>query len=127
MGAAFYIVLENKSGGLDTNLDGKSFTREIDALDDAARELGVRPLSEFYSADPEALAEFLEEAGLEDGDMEISPMEYFSAQEGLATLQALKGHPSAQDEGVAADLKECERILTAAAQQGVAWRFDMDI
>lgn len=126
MGAAFYIVLESKIDGLDTYLDGKSFTRHIEELDDAARELGVRPLSEFYSADPDTLAEFMEEAGLEEGEMEISPLEHFSPAEGLATVRALAAHPAAQDERVADDLKECERILSAAAERGVNWRFDMD-
>ena len=28
---------------------------------------------------------------------------------------------------VAEDLRECERILTVAAQHGVSWHFEMDI
>jgi hypothetical protein len=53
MGAAYFIVLERKPGGVDTDMGGKSLSRHMESLDEAARQLGVRPLSEFFSADPE--------------------------------------------------------------------------
>ncbi len=123
MGAAYFIVLERKIDGVDTGMDGKSISRDMETLDDAARELGVRPLSEFFSADPEQMAEFMEEAG----DIELPPLQQFSAQDGLATIRALATHPAAQADGVAQDLNECERILNAAAQHGVGWHFEIDI
>jgi len=51
LGAAYFIVLERQIDGLDTGMDGKSLSRHIESLDDAAREMGVRPLSEFVSID----------------------------------------------------------------------------
>ena len=123
MGAAYFIVLERQIDDVDTGMDGKSISRHMESLDDAARELGVRPLSEFFSADPEQMAELMEEAG----DIELPPLQQFSTEEGLATVRALAAHTAARADGVAQDLRECERILTAAAQHGVGWHFEIDI
>ena len=127
MGVAFYVVLERKIDGLDSGMDGKSLARHIESLDLAARELGVRPLSEFLSGDPEELTEFMEGEGIAGSDGELAPLEQFSAEEGLATVRALASHAAARAEGVARDLHECERILSAATQHGVGWHFEIDI
>jgi hypothetical protein len=91
----------------------------IESFDEAARELGVRPLSEFFSADPEQLAEFMEGEGIAAGDAELPPLQQFTAQDGLATIRALAGHAAARVEGVAQDLRECERILWTAPARGL--------
>ena len=65
MGAAYFIVLEREIDGLDTGIDGKSLSQQIDTLDQAARDLGVRPLSEFFSIAPEEAANFMEGEGME--------------------------------------------------------------
>ena len=123
MGAAYFIVLERKIDGVDTNMDGKRLSQHIESLDEAARQLGVRPLSEFYSADPEQLAEFME--GLDA--TEIPPLQQFAAQDGLTTIRALLEHAASRAEGVADDLRDCERILSVASQQGIDWHFEIDI
>jgi len=122
MGSAHYIVLENEIDGLETLMDGKNLSRHIESLDEAARQLGVRPLSGFFSMDGEALADVI---GDDADDMELPPMEQFSAQEGLATVRALLSRPEAQP--AIEDLRACERILTAAAQHGVRWHFQIDV
>ena len=127
MGAAYFIVLEREIDGLDSSMDGKSLSRQIDALDAAARELGVRPLSEFFSADPEQLAEFMEGEGIDEGDFELPALEQFSVLEGLTTVRALAAHQVAQAEGVENDLRECERILSVTAEHGVGWHFEIDM
>ena len=118
MGAGYFIVLEREIEGLDTAMDGKSLSHEIESLDAAAREIGVRPLSEFFSADPEAAAEFMESEGIDATGIELPPLQQFSAQDGLTTVRALLSHASASDEQVGEDLRECDRILSAA---GAAW------
>lgn len=126
MGAAYFIVLERKIDGVDTGMDGKSLSKHMESLDEAARQLGVRPLSEFFSADPEQLAEFMEGEGGDAGNAAPLQLEQFSAQDGLATIRALASHAVAQADGVTKDLRECERILSAAAQHGVGWHFEVD-
>jgi hypothetical protein len=97
-------------------MDGKSLSRHIEALDDTARKLGVRPLSEFFSMPPDELAGFLDDAG----DIELPPLQHFSAHDGLATVRALLAHtPTHAADHLAGDFRECERILTVAAQHEV--------
>ena len=122
MGAAYYIALEKKIDGLDTMMDGKSLSRHIDSLDSVARKLGVRPLTEFTSMDGDALADVL---GDDADGIEVPPLQHFSAQDGLATVRALLPRPEAQP--ALQDLKDCERILSIAAQHGVGWHFQIDI
>jgi hypothetical protein len=126
MGAAYFIVLERAIDGLDTGMNGKSLSRHIKALDRAAKQLEVRPLSEFFSADPAQLAEFMEGEGIDVGDAAPPPLQQFTAQDGLATIRALSMHAVSKKDGVAEDLKECERILAGAAQHKVGWHFEVD-
>ncbi len=132
MGAAYFIVLERKIDGLDTMMDGKSLAHAIETLDAAATRLGVTPLSNFFSIDPEQAAEFLLEEGGEGAGIELPPLQQFSAQAGLATVRALLAHLQAKPrsvkdaEGVVGDLRECERILSAAAEHGIGWHFEVD-
>jgi hypothetical protein len=126
MGAAYFIVLGRKIDGVDTGMDGKSLSRHMESLDEAARQLGVRPLSEFFSADPKQAAAFMESHGIDAGDIELPPLQQFTAHDGLATVRALAAHAVARADGVAQDLAACERILSAAATQGVGWHFEVD-
>ena len=121
MGAAYFIVLEKKIDGLDTTMDGKSLSRQIEALDEAAEELGVRTLSSFFSMPADELAEFMDDAE----DIELPPLKQFSAEEGLASVRALLPRPEAQP--AMEDLRACERILATAAEHGVGWHFQIDV
>ena len=103
-------------------MDGKSISQHIDSLDQAARDLGVRPLSEFSSVAPEQAADFIKDAG----EIELPPLRQFTAQEGLATVTALAAHRVARAGGIAQDLQDCERILSTGAQHGVGWHFEVD-
>ncbi len=122
MGAAYYIALEKKIDGLDTMMDGKMLSRHIESLDSAAQQLGVRPLSEFISMGADAFADVL---GDDADGIEAPPLQHFSAQDGLATIRALLPRPEAQP--AIQDLKDCERVLSTAAQHGVGWHFQIDI
>ena len=132
MGAAFFIVLEKAIDGLDTMMDGKCLSRVADELDEAATELGVRPISEFISTDPAQAAEFLEGEGVDVSTIKLPPLQQFPADEGLATVRALMDHIQAnagaipRADGVLQDLHECERILSVAAEHGVGWHLEVD-
>ncbi len=122
MGTAYYIVLETEIDGLDTTMDGKSLSRHIESLDLLAQELGVRPLSDFLSMDGDALADILGDVA---DSIETPPLRQYSAQDGLVTVKALLGRPEANP--VVHDLRDCERILAAAAKSGVGWHLQIDI
>ncbi len=124
MGAAYFIVLERKIDGLDIMIDGKLLARTAEILDVIAPQLGVRPISEFISIDPAQAAEFMSSEGVDVGEIELPALQQFSAQDGLATVRALLSRPEAQP--AIQDLKDCERILGVAAQQGVGWHLEVD-
>jgi hypothetical protein len=73
------------------------------------------------------LAEFMESEGADAGVVELPPLQQFTAQDGLATVRTLAAHAAARADGVAQDLRECERILSAAAQHVIGWHFAIDI
>jgi hypothetical protein len=79
-----------------------------------------------FLADPERAAEMMEDEGIDAADIVLPPLQQFSAQDGLATVRALQLHTGASAEQAGEDLRECERILSAAAQHGVDWHFDID-
>jgi hypothetical protein len=93
MASAYYIVLEKEIDGLDTLMDGKSLSRHVQSLDEAAQGLSVLPLSGFFSMDGDALADVI---GDDAGDFEVPPLEQFSAADGLSTVRALLPRPEAQ-------------------------------
>ncbi len=99
MGAALYIALENKIPDLDTIIDGKI------SADEAADLLGD------------------DVAGIE-----ISAAEWFSAEEGLKTIDALLAEVDASPELRAAkdDLLGCQRVLREAQKRGVRWHLAID-
>lgn len=127
MGSAYFIVLERPIAGVDTSMDGKSLAKAADDLDWTARQIGVKPLSEFVSVDPHVAREILE-----DETSGLPELQQFSAAEGLKSVLALireiQAWPSGtgKTEGLLSDLRECERILNAAAEQGVRWHIEVD-
>jgi hypothetical protein len=122
MGTAHYIVLEKEIVGLDTQMDGKSLSQHMESLNSVAQQLGVRPLTEFISMDGDALADVL---GDDAEGIEMPPLQQFSATDGLTTVRALL--PRLEAQPALKDLRDCERILSMAAQLGVGWHFEIDI
>jgi hypothetical protein len=124
MSAAYYIVLEREIDGLDTMMNGKSLSRHMESLDAAATKLGVKPLSKFYGLSADEAANFGDE--MMEG-IELPPLEQFSARDGLTTVKALLAYTPVHVDHVVDDLKECEHILTVAAEHGVSWHFQIDV
>jgi hypothetical protein len=126
MGAALYIALEQPIPGFDPFVDGKALSKASGQLDSIATELGVRPLMEFFSADPEMAAEFLPEG------VEAPPQVWFTAADGLATVSALQAHLGVNPyavprlDQVLTDLANMEQILTTASEHGVKWCLQID-
>ena len=116
MGAALYIVLEKEIDGFDHFVNGKALSSEEEALDEIARNLGVTPLMDFYSTSEEEA----EELGLEGG-----PEGWFTAEQGLATVNALLAHVKDKDT-VVADLQEFAGVLEEARKRQVRWHLGVD-
>jgi hypothetical protein len=102
-------------------MDGMSLSWHMETLDALARQMGVRPLCESFSMEAEERAESMEGA---EG-IKPPPVRQFPAQAGLTTVKALLARPEARP--AMHDLRDCERILSAAAGRGVGWHFQVDV
>ncbi len=134
MGAALYIALETNDSAVDNVVDGKALSRAEGELANLARRLGVRPPMEFFSMSPERfeadVAHFNPLAGIEP----VPPFQedWFTAEEGLATVRALIGHlqehPAAFPGADAAisELEDCACALEEAGKRGIRWHLCVD-
>lgn len=132
MSVAFFIVTEREIDGLDTFVNGKAIAGLSDeVLQAACTAAGVRSVYDYVSADPEELADFLDDEALDDS-MELAPEEWFTAAEGLAWTMKLtahlEAHPAAVDGSAAvlADLAEYRAVFEALQSHDVRWHFQVD-
>ena len=125
MGAALYIALEKEIPGVDTMIDGKMLSRAEKHLAEAAKRLGVRPLMEFFSISADEASDLL---GEDTAGIELPSVQWFSAVEGLKTVQALlaEAESSPDLKGAKDNLLDCERVLNEAKKHGVRWHLAVD-
>ena len=130
MGVCLYVRLaRDLPGSAPPETDGKLLAKAIDTLDRAARKLGVRPLSDFYSVSKkQALAEFRDDADdLTDEEWEALADDHvwWPASEGVASVTALlrwaaeNGSKLHRPEDVVADLELFHSALAAAARENI--------
>ncbi len=129
MAASLYIVVEGEDPGYDIFVNGRALARNEDAVERLALALGVRPLIEFFSADENSMALLIEEGA---GDPELMrrlpPPQWYSAADGLATVEALVGALRAEPQQlgrdgarVLAELEEYETVLRKTRARGLRW------
>jgi hypothetical protein len=124
-----YIVVEGEDPGFDIFVNGRALARYEDALERVALRIGVRPLIEFFSADENSMSLLIEEgAGNPDLMRRLPPPQWYSAGDGLTTVQALVA-ALAEDpqqlgtEGpqVLSELEEYQRVLAKTMYAGLRW------
>ncbi len=93
---------------------------------ETATRLGVRPLMEFFSQNPEEARDFFEGEGMDD--VEIPDEQWFPAEEGLRTVQALLREVDSSQElkDTKEDLLQFERVLGEAQKNKVRWHLAVD-
>src|ERR1700743_2367071 len=90
MSASMYIVVEGEDPGYDIFVNGHVLARNEDALEKLALRLGVRPLIEFFSADENSMSLLIEEGAGRRGFVKCPPPpQWYSAQDGLVTIEGL--------------------------------------
>ncbi len=131
MSVAFYIVPEREIEGFDCFVNGKAVAHASEKkLAKICQSLGVKPLTSFYSQDPEELAALLEGEGLEAGG--YPDQEWFEAEEGVTTVAALIGYlrtnpeKLSDAEAVLDDLEQYKRVLERLASERVRWYLALD-
>ena len=125
MGSALYIALEREIPGLGNVADGKMLSKAETNLATAAKRLGVRPLMDFFSISTDEAANLL---GNDIVGMDIPAAKWFTAEEGLVTVDALlvETNNSVDLRAAKDDLLECQRVLREAQRQGVRWHLAID-
>jgi len=124
-----YIVVEGDDPGFDIFVNGRALARHEDALERLALRLGARPLIEFFSADENSMSLLIEEgAGNPDLMRRLPPPQWYSAEDGLATVKALvesltEDPQQLGTEGpqVLAELSEYARVLAKTMGAGLRW------
>jgi hypothetical protein len=129
MAASMYIVVQGEDPGFDTFVNGRSLARHEDALERLALRLGVRPLIEFFSADENSMSLLIEEgAGNRELLNRLPPPQWYSAEDGLTTVEALvdalKHEPQqlgTEGEQVLAELLEYKKVLQKTREREMKW------
>jgi hypothetical protein len=125
LSAAWYIALEREIPGFGPSVNGKAVAKAGAILDTLAKKKGVPTLMSFFSASPE-LAGFAEDHGVK---LEQQPPEkWFSAEDGLGTVNSIieEGEKRQLDTRTIADLREFQKVLEVAKQNGVGWHLAVD-
>ncbi len=129
MAASMYIVVEGEDPGYNTFVNGRFLARHEDSLEKLALHLGIRPLIEFFSADENSMALLIEEgAGSPDLMHRLPPPQWYSADQGLATILALRNSLcqdpqilGSEGRAVLSELEEYVTVLEKTAARGLRW------
>jgi hypothetical protein len=129
MAASMYIVVEGEDPGFNIYVNGRVLARHENAVEKLALELGVKPLLEFFSADENSMALLIEEGGGNPDLLErLPPPQWYRADDGLATLEALipalEADPhqlGSEGREVLGELREYEAVLRKTAQRELRW------
>ena len=124
-----YIVVQGEDPGYNIFVNGRFIARHEDALERLAIRLGVRPLIDFFSADENSMALLIEEgAGSQEMLRKMPPPQWFGAEDGLATIQALieslEREPQqlgSEGRGVLSELYEYAEVLQKTAARHLRW------
>jgi hypothetical protein len=88
MGAGWYIAGE-ESGRTDLPHGGKALLFAQYHLENFAGELGVTPLKDFFSSNPEQIAAYLQSQGVTTDQFDLPDEEWYEPADALVTVRAL--------------------------------------
>ena len=130
MSVAYYIVLDNQDPRFDTFVNGKFLAKETATIDSICEKLGIKKFADFLVMSNDDISDMLgENVELSGDDRE----QWFSAEEGIAFVTALKTHINTnpkklkKTEGVLGDLAEYAEIFEKAKSIGAKWHLNIDI
>jgi hypothetical protein len=129
MAASIYIVVEGEDPGYDIYVDGQALARHEGAVEQLARNLNVKPLLEFFSADENSMALLIQEGGGNPDLLHrLPPPQWYQPEDGLETVaalvEALELDPSqigAEGPEVLEELRQYQRVLRKTVAAGLRW------
>jgi hypothetical protein len=129
MAASMYIVVEGDDPGYDIYVNGRMLAQHEGAVEHMAARLGVRPLLDFFSADENSMALLIEEgAGNPDLLPRLPPPQWYAAEDGLHTVEALVAALEDDPQQLGSDgvlllqeLREYANVLRKTAERGLRW------
>jgi hypothetical protein len=130
MSVAFYIVLDNDDPGFETFVNGKALAREAESLEEISATLGIPTFEDFTSMSAEDIEDML---GDDDAEIPEQEENWFTADEGLAFVQALVDHISSNpkavknQQAVLEELGEYADVFNKAKGIGARWHLNLDI
>ena len=101
MGTALFIALEHEIPEFHQSEYSKILARAGEELDAVAAQLGVQPLMSFFSKDPQEVEDFLDDHGAALDEMPIPDETWYTAADGLKTVDTLLGHYQSRESDVA--------------------------
>jgi len=113
-------------------MDGSALSRSSEQLEELARKAKVKSLMDFFSAATEHLEAFIEDHGVDPTDARAKwpDEQWYTAEDGLATIRALQSQLSSMNPKVRAaverDLGDFASDLEAARASNIRWHFAID-
>jgi hypothetical protein len=127
---AFYIVLEKEIPNTDISVNGNLLSKNSEALEQMAKQLGVETLMGFFSASLDEIASLME---VDVDSIKRNPKyqeKWFAAEDGLRTVNTLLENlfqfKMAEPDRVEADLREFAQVLELAKSNGIRWHLAID-
>jgi hypothetical protein len=120
-------VLDNKSPGFDTFVNGKAVARSREAIYAITEKLGLKGIDDLTS-----FGELDEEFDVPE-ELRETETPWFEPSEGIEWVAAIRRHIEAnrssvkQRDRVLEELNEYEQVLHQAAKVGAKWHFQMDV
>ena len=133
MSDTFYIALEDDVDDLETFLPAEAVAKAIKKLDRVAREIGVTALGQYVYGHEDDYSDVAEHEGWTGSDYYGGGEDgWHDSADGLETVEALIGYIESDPEAVKRpkttliELRNFEKILREATQQGVRFRIEVD-
>jgi len=132
MSVALYIVLEREDPCLESYVDGRALSRAEAELMEVAKRLGVTPLMDFFSMDPEEMLAEAQEFNTGLTTDTVPAEAWFAPADGLRTVRALRQYVDTNEgsvteaASVANELVGFEHVLEEAERRGIRWHLGVD-
>ena len=134
MAGGWHVRLERHLPGVEISTSsGVTLLYLQHQIDELAERLELRPLSRFFSTNPESVSAYLAEQGLNPADFDLPDEEWHDAAEGLETVRgllvAIRAEPESipKSDKIVSDLDTIEQVLALAALQEVRFHLAREL